>query len=148
MRGLSVGRCLALCGFGRLVLHVSAPLAENDAVRRQDLVQADLRCVLCDRLIGQFVGLVWHAPGARRTPTSPLKLNAFRPADPRAPVVRLTGREQFRCGHCGGYGLVEDIVVSVAREWLPHDVCPIHVRGERRRGRPPKGCRCLGSRAA
>jgi hypothetical protein len=114
-------------------------------LRRQDRVEADLRCLMCGRLIGTAFGDVWRE--GERTPRSPTHLTLFRWAQPEAATVRFTGREQFRCVDCGGFGVMEEIQVSVAAEVIPVEdgTCLVHSERMRGAGRRPRGCSCLRS---
>jgi hypothetical protein len=115
----------------------------------QDRVEADLRCLMCSRLIGQLCGLVWRDFDGQRTTPSMLRLTEFRPSIPGAPSVPVTGRNQLRCGDCGGVGVVEEILVSPAGESLKvEEGCPIHHQRLRGPGRPPRGCQCGDLRVA
>jgi DNA-directed RNA polymerase subunit N (RpoN/RPB10) len=100
---------------------------------RKDWVQADLRCMMCGRVIGRLVGPVlaakvgavagrWH------------QFAAFRPADASVPAVRLVGDEHFRCTTCGGGVIMDELErFSTYVDTYDDDL------GERpRRGRPPK----------
>ena len=79
----------------------------DQVIRRQDLVEADLRCLMCARLIGRLAGLVWRDAGAQRPSGSTMSLTAFRPAGPGQPGVLVRGRHRFRCDHCGGMAVME-----------------------------------------
>jgi hypothetical protein len=110
---------------------------------RQDRVVADLRCLMCSRVIGQLSGLVWRDPSGQRTARSMVHLTEFRPSIAGATNVRVTGRAQLRCADCGGIGVVEEISVSPLGETLlPGAPCPIHRERVRGPGRRPRGCRC------
>ena len=76
----------------------------EQARRRQDLVEADLTCLMCSRLIGQLAGVV--SRGAREEPrlVSTLRWSWFRAAGADRPTALFTGRERFRCQECGGKG--------------------------------------------
>ena len=116
---------------------------------RQDRVAADVRCLMCSRLIGQLHGLVWREIDGQRTNPSMLRLTEFRPSIPGAPSVPVTGRARLRCRDCGGIGVVEEIFASPAGESLKvEDGCPIHRERVRGPGRPPRGCQCGDLRVA
>jgi hypothetical protein len=101
---------------------------------RKDWVQADLRCLMCGRIIGRLVGPL--APGdlVKRSPTGrPPQFEAFRPADTRVPAVRLMGGEQFRCTTCGGAVIMDEVETFSTYTDVDEE------QEERpRRGRPPK----------
>src|SRR6266513_1412989 len=102
---------------------------------RRDWVQADLRCLMCGRVIGRLVGPVPAAKPAigavaRRGP----QFAAFRPADASVPAVRLVGDERFRCTTCGG-GVIMD---EVERFSTYTEINDDDLEGRPRRGRPPK----------
>jgi len=116
---------------------------------RQDRVEADLRCLMCSRLIGQLYGFVSRDSRGQRTAPSMVHLAEFRPSIPGAPSVPVTCRGQLRCPNCGGIGVVEEILVSPAGDSLKvEDGCPIHRERVRRPGSPPRGCQCGDLRVA
>jgi hypothetical protein len=96
---------------------------------RKDWVQADLRCLMCGRIIGRLVGPLAAGEPPKRTP----QFAAFRPADMRVPAVRLLGGEQFRCTTCGGAVIMDEVETfsTYADIDEEHEERP-------RRGRPPK----------
>ena len=102
---------------------------------RKDWVQADLRCLMCGRVIGRLVGPLPPGGPARRSPAGRLpQFAAFRPANPSVPAVRLVGGEQFRCTTCGGAVMLDELeTFSTYSDSSDDDL------DERpRRGRPPK----------
>jgi hypothetical protein len=112
-------------------------------IRRQDRLETDLQCMMCGRVIGQLFGVAWRDTSGRRTPRAAAHLTVFRAATPDARPVALTGRERFRCQHCGGFAVMEEIAISVVGEALPAEAtCPIHRDRMRGRGRRPRGCLC------
>src|SRR5438128_2373966 len=92
---------------------------------RQDRVEADLRCLMCSRLIGQLYGLVRRDADGRRAALAPAHMTEFRPSIAGAPATPVTGRARFRCPDCGGIGVVEEITVThvdesrQAQDWCP-----------------------------
>jgi len=110
---------------------------------RQDRAVADLRCLMCSRLIGQLYGLVRRDIRGERTAPSMAPLSEFRPSIPGAPSVPVTDRAQLRCQDCGGIGVVEEIVITPAAE-SPGvgGGCPMHREPVRGPGRRPRGCQC------
>ena len=105
-------------------------------VGRKDWVQADLRCLMCGRVLGRLVGAV--APAGLLKGGLP-RFAAFRPADTTIPAVRLSGGEQFRCSTCGGGVIMDELETFSTYEDVPEE-------GEKRprRGRPPKPWRSSG----
>jgi DNA-directed RNA polymerase subunit N (RpoN/RPB10) len=102
---------------------------------RKDWVQADLRCLMCGRVIGRLVGPVPAGKpnvgvAAGRWPL----FAAFRPADESVPAVRLVGDERFRCTTCGG-GVIMD---ELERFSTYADIDDDDLEDRPRRGRPPK----------
>jgi len=98
---------------------------------RKDWVQADLRCLMCGRVLGRLVGPL--APNATWGATL-AAFAAFRPADPALPAIRLAGNERFRCGTCGGGVLIDEVeTFSTYPEVSDEDT-----ERRPRRGRPPK----------
>lgn len=118
------------------------------AIRHVDQIEADVECLMCGRLIGQLYGVLWRGASERRAARTIANLTAYRENMPGAPARRVGRFEHFRCGQCGGPGLVGEVMVRALAEKLPDQLCPIH--GERRTGpgRPPRGCRCAPARAA
>ena len=103
---------------------------------RKDWICADLRCLMCGRVIGRLVGPLPASDAVRRTgPGKPPQFAAFRPADAAQPAVRLAGREHFRCTFCGG-GVIMDEVETFSTYADIDDEEPEEERP--RRGRPPK----------
>jgi hypothetical protein len=100
---------------------------------RKDWVQADLRCLMCGRIIGRLVGPLAPGDPVTRSPGTRTQFAAFRPADSRIPAVRLMGGEQFRCTTCGGAVLMDEVETfsTYADVDDDHEERP-------RRGRPPK----------
>ncbi|MDQ6672602.1 MAG: hypothetical protein M3069_17990 [Chloroflexota bacterium] len=75
---------------------------------RERWMQADLRCMMCGRVIGSLTGPLPddNTPG-RQPANGALQFSMFRPAEANRSAVRLVGGEQFRCSTCGG-GVVMD----------------------------------------
>ena len=110
-------------------------------VGRKDWIQADLRCLMCGRVLGRLVGPAPAGEAARRTVRGrPLRFAAFRPADESAPATRLQGSEHFRCSTCGGALLMDEVETFSTYGEIEdeHD-------GRPRRGRPPKPWRRASS---
>ena len=104
-------------------------------------VQAELHCLLCGRTLGRLVGAAPAAGSlqsrlARWNPISQFQF--FRAADPAEPLLRLTGREHFRCATCGGGVMIDDLESFTTYEDVVDD--------EPRKGqvgRPPKAFKRL-----
>jgi DNA-directed RNA polymerase subunit N (RpoN/RPB10) len=102
---------------------------------RKDWVQADLRCIMCGRVIGRLVGpLPPGDPATRSLIARPPQFAAFRPADTQVPAVRLLGGEQFRCTTCGGAVIMDELETFSTYT----DVGDDEMEERPRRGRPPK----------
>lgn len=102
---------------------------------RHDWAQADLRCLLCGRILGTLVGpLPEDARGTRPTAWSVRHFAIFQSADVDTSPVRLNGREQFRCSSCGGGGVLDSVEVLTTYDSVEID----DVEERPRRGRPPK----------
>lgn len=101
---------------------------------RQDWVQAELRCLMCGRVIGRLVGPLPTDPSKRSLAGRPPQFAAFRPADVNGPAVRLVGGEQFRCTTCGG-GVIMDELETFSTY---SDSLDDELEERPRRGRPPK----------
>jgi DNA-directed RNA polymerase subunit N (RpoN/RPB10) len=100
---------------------------------RKDWVQADLRCLMCGRVIGRLVGPLPTEADRRALAGRPPQFAAFRPANVNVPAVRLVGGEQFRCTTCGGGVIMDELETFSTYEDIDDDL------DERpRRGRPPK----------
>ena len=101
---------------------------------RKDWVQADLRCLMCGRVVGRLVGPLPAGEPAQRSLAGRLpQFAAFRPADAREPAVRLEGGEQFRCTTCGGAVLMDELETFSTYPDVDEDTDQ-----RPRRGRPPK----------
>src|ERR1700730_13450094 len=116
----------------------------QELMLRQDLVEADLTCLMCGRLIGEVNGLLSRDLRGERAIPSRLRWTWFRPAGADGRHVLCTGPERLRCQDCGGAAVMEASAVSavrapVARE---HTSCPIHRDRMHGRGRRPRGCLC------
>src|SRR3982075_1680654 len=100
----------------------------SDVIRRQDLVEADLCCLMCGRMVGRLVGFGWREQQQTAQPGRWFRLTAFQPLGPDQPSVPLARQHRFRCEHCGGMAVMEDISVSVVRDEPRSDMggCPIH----------------------
>jgi DNA-directed RNA polymerase subunit N (RpoN/RPB10) len=100
---------------------------------RKDWVQADLRCLMCGRVIGRVVGPLPTDADRRTLAGRPPQFAAFRPANTSVPAVRLIGGEHFRCTTCGGGVIMDELETFSTYEDIDEDL------DERpRRGRPPK----------
>jgi DNA-directed RNA polymerase subunit N (RpoN/RPB10) len=96
---------------------------------RKDWIQADLRCMMCGRIIGRLVGPLPAGAALKRSP----QFAAFRPADARIPAIRLVGGEQFRCTTCGGAVMMDEVETFSTYADIDDDL-----EERPRRGRPPK----------
>jgi hypothetical protein len=121
----------------------------EQVMRRQDLAEADLTCLMCGRMIGQLAGFVSRDVREERALLSTLRWISFRAASDDRPTALFTGRERFRCPECGGAAVMEAISVSVMRQSVRADnACPVHRERMQGRGRRPRGCLCNEVRAA
>jgi hypothetical protein len=68
-------------------------------------VQAELRCLLCGRLLGRVAG----AARSRSLAVDRSAFAVFRPSDPLQPIRRLRGDERFRCDACGGPVIIDEL---------------------------------------
>ena len=100
---------------------------------RKDWVQADVRCLLCGRVLGRLVGPVPADQAGQRSLVRAPNFAAFRPADPRLPAVRLAGGERFRCSTCGGGAYLDEL-----ETFSTYDDVDDEAERRPRRGRPPK----------
>jgi DNA-directed RNA polymerase subunit N (RpoN/RPB10) len=100
---------------------------------RKDWVQADLRCLMCGRVIGRLVGPLPTEADRRALAGRPPQFAAFRPANTAVPAVRLVGGEQFRCTTCGGGVIMDELETFSTYEDIDD-----HLEERPRRGRPPK----------
>ncbi len=123
------------CGQGIRLGLVNMEDSRNMAMAgRKDWVQADLRCLMCGRVIGRLVGpLPAGDPAKRLLAGRPPQFAAFRPADARVPAVRLVGGEQFRCTTCGGGVIMDELETFSTYADIDDDL-----EDRPRRGRPPK----------
>jgi hypothetical protein len=102
-------------------------------VGRRDWVQADLRCLLCGRVLGHLVGPIPPSQDGRSPAGGWPRFAAFRPADTARPAVRLVGGESFRCRTCGGGVIMEELETFSTYEDIDDES-----EHRPRRGRPPK----------
>src|SRR5882672_9701801 len=100
---------------------------------RKDWVQADLRCLMCGRVLGRLVGPMPAALVGRSLASGPPRFAAFRPADATGPAVRLVGGEHFRCRTCGGVVIMDELETFSTYEDIDDEL-----EQRPRRGRPPK----------
>jgi hypothetical protein len=101
---------------------------------RKDWVQADLRCLMCGRVVGRLVGpLPVRDPTKYSFVTRPPQFAAFRPADDSVPAVRLTGGEHFHCTTCGGATIMDELETFSTYADVDDEL-----DNRPRRGRPPK----------
>jgi DNA-directed RNA polymerase subunit N (RpoN/RPB10) len=100
---------------------------------RKDWVQADLRCLMCGRVLGHLVGPMPVAQSGRSLASAPLRFAAFRPADAAGPAVRLVGGEHFRCRTCGG-----GVIMDELETFSTYEDVDDKLEQRPRRGRPPK----------
>ena len=101
---------------------------------RKDWVQADLRCLMCGRVVGRLVGpLPARDPDKRLAAGRLPQFAAFRPADDNVPAVRLMGGEHFHCTTCGGAVLMDELETFSTYADIDDDL-----EERPRRGRPPK----------
>ena len=108
---------------------------------RKDWVQADLRCLMCGRVVGRLVGPLPATDAAKRAQAGRFpQFAAFRPADLSVPAVRLMGGEHFRCTTCGGGVIMDELETFSTYEDLDEEV-----EARPRRGRPPKPWRRTSS---
>jgi hypothetical protein len=83
----------------------------NRRRRRRDWVRADVRCLMCGRLLGRLLGRSRANANGDRPTGVPQAYIAFRPLDPEGAIVPYTPSLRFRCSACGGAGSVDDIEV-------------------------------------
>lgn len=103
-------------------------------VGRKDWIQADLRCLMCGRVVGRLVGPLPASDTQRRALVGrPPQFAAFRPSDDTRPAIRLVGGEHFRCTTCGGGVIMDELEMFSTYEDIDDE---LEVRP--RRGRPPK----------
>jgi hypothetical protein len=75
---------------------------------RQDWVRAEVRCLMCGRLLGRLLGSAQKHENGDRSAGYPVAFLAFRPLDPPGPIVPFSARLRFRCALCGGAGVLDD----------------------------------------
>jgi DNA-directed RNA polymerase subunit N (RpoN/RPB10) len=107
---------------------------------RKDWIQADLRCLMCGRVLGRLVGPLPASEIARRAATTRPHFAAFRPAADGVPAVRLAGNEHFRCTTCGGALMMDEVETFSTYEDVDEEL-----QERPRRGRPPKPWRRVES---
>jgi hypothetical protein len=106
--------------------------------RRRDWVRAEVRCLMCGRLLGRLLGTAKQRADGDRSAGQPVAFIAYRAIDSEEGVVAFTPQLRFRCQHCGGAGALDSIdVFSTYDEISGQDAADadgIEVR--RGRGRP------------
>ena len=114
-------------------------------VRRQrhDWVRAEVRCLMCGRLLGRLLGAARPQDNGDRSAGHPVAFLAFRPLDPPGPIVPFAPGLRFRCCLCGGAGALDDIDVFSTYDEAPADAEDEEREHEqnrvrRRPGRPPR----------
>ena len=102
---------------------------------RTDWLKADMRCLMCGRVLGQLVSPLPPVRAAIAAAEHARQFTTFRPPDSSAPPVRLSAEEQFRCTTCGGSIIVD----QQERFSIYADVDDVQAVRERpRRGLPRK----------
>jgi hypothetical protein len=102
---------------------------------RHDWAQAELRCLMCGRVLGRLVGpLTGHGGALRPSAWGIRQFAAFSPAEVNAPAVRLSGSEQFRCSTCGGGAVVDEVETFSTYDAILED----ELEERPRRGRRPR----------
>lgn len=107
---------------------------------RKTWLQADLRCMLCGRVLGSLIGQEAATP-ALSSASGTIAARArhpfslFRPTDSGIPIIRLRGNETFRCGSCRGAAIADETVTFYTYDDTFDDEA---VTDRPRRGRPPK----------
>lgn len=101
---------------------------------RKDWIQADLRCIMCGRVIGRLVGPLPAGDLTKRSLAGrPPHFAAFRPTDSRVPATRLVGGENFHCTTCGGAVIMDELETFSTYADIDDEL-----EQRPRRGRPPK----------
>jgi hypothetical protein len=93
--------------------------------------------MLCGRVLGKFVGSLAEGQ-ARPTAGRMSQFSWFRSADASVPVMRINGRQTFRCDTCGGASITDEV-----ETFTTYDDEAIEDEPRSRRGRPPKPWRRL-----
>jgi hypothetical protein len=111
--------------------------------RRRDWVRAEVRCLMCGRLLGRLLGAARPQDNGDRSAGHPVAFLAFRPLDPPGPIVPFAPGLRFRCCLCGGAGALDDIDVFSTYDEAPADADDEEGEYERNRvrrrpGRPPR----------
>jgi hypothetical protein len=101
---------------------------------RRDWVQADVRCLLCGRVLGRLVGPLPAGRTRIGTVGRDVPFAAFCSYERGVPARRLASPRQLRCSTCGGGVLVDDVEIFSTYD----DPAPEPRLGRPRRGRPPK----------
>ncbi len=101
---------------------------------RERWMQADLRCMMCGRVIGSLTSPLPddNTPG-QQPANGALQFPMFRPADANRSAVHLVGGEQFRCSTCGG-----GVVMDELEKFSTYAKVDDEPDARPRRGRPPK----------
>ena len=104
---------------------------------RRDWARAEVRCLLCGRLLGRLLGSRDTDRSGDRASGAPISFFAYRPIDPSGPIIAFTPLVRFRCAECGGAGALDDVEF-----FSTFDEAPIrpegYETGRRGPGRPPR----------
>ena len=108
---------------------------------RHDWVRGDVRCLMCDRLIGRLLGSRTCESSAGRASGAAVSFFAYRSADTSHRVAAFRPGMGFRCTTCGGSGAVDDVEF-----FATYDEVPMSAEGDepvkRGPGRPPRHRSC------
>jgi hypothetical protein len=104
---------------------------------RHDWARGDVRCLLCERLIGRLLGSRNCESSRGRASGAAVSFFAYRSADTSHRVAAFRPGMSFRCTTCGGSGALDDVEFFATYDEVPlpaEDDEPI----KRGRGRPPR----------
>jgi hypothetical protein len=104
---------------------------------RRDWARGEVRCLMCERLIGSVLGSRNRGASGDRSSGNRLVFFAYRSADTSQRVAAFRPGMGFRCGGCGGTGALAEVEF-----FSTFDELPLSAEGNeplrRGPGRPPR----------
>jgi hypothetical protein len=99
-----------MVSFDRVLTYLAEePQKPTPTRTRHDWARGDVRCLMCERLIGRLLGSRTCEVSRRRPSGAAVSFFAYRSADRRHRVAAFRPSMGFRCTTCGGSGVVDDV---------------------------------------
>lgn len=84
--------------------------AENrERAQRRNWVRGDVRCIMCERLVGRLLGAPENTAPGQYPSTQSVSFFAYKSADANSRVVTYVPKMRLRCANCGGAGALDNI---------------------------------------